>query len=221
MVWRTDDSQAHVVVPNPPMRDVYIIGKRAGNDLIDIIAKLPINSRMIMSRPMYSRLADLAAPRAMHPLVYYSSKRGIDPDCVPPPRPDFDIRPVLHADVTVWLRMPSEAVFLHAGYGDPRTVLAKGMGVGAFNGRILASLATANVGRYYASVQVYTLPNYRKKGLARHCVAEIADRLRPMGVRPLVAVDPGPHSAGQHLVQHLGLEQVGERASIYRGSMAI
>ncbi len=220
-VWRTDDSQAHVVVPNPPVKDVYVVGTRAGHDLIDIIETLPQDIRLIMSKPMFTRIADLASPQALHPLAYYSSEQGVDPHSVPPPRPDFEVRPVLHSDVPVWGRMPREAEFLHAGYGNPRAVIARGMAVGAFNGRVAACLATANVGRYFASIQVYTVPRFRKKGLAKHCLAEMIDLLRPMGVRPLVAVEPGRRSAGQNLVRHLGLVQVGERATVFRGSLAI
>ena len=220
-VLRTKDAKCYVVLPRDPKREVRLVGARASADLLDIISKLGPERRLIMPTGLFSQLADLATPGALQMLAVYSSNGEVAQGSVPQPRPDVDVRPVLFGDLPLWHKMPGEAFFLSTAYGTPRELLGRGMAVGAFNGGCIAALATATVGRAYGTVQAYTQPRYRRKGLAKHCVTELVDRMRGLGLRPLLVVLPIPASPPVRLVEGLGHHRIGEMALIPRAQLTI
>jgi GNAT superfamily N-acetyltransferase len=220
-VLRTKDAKCYVVLPKDPKREVRMVGARASSDLLDIISKLGPERRLIMPTGLFAQLADLATPGALQLLALYSSNGEVAQGTVPQPRPDLDVRSVLFGDLPLWHKMPGEAFFLSTAYGTPRELLGRGMAVGAFNGGCIAALATATVGRSYGTVQVYTQPRYRRMGLAKHCVAELVDRMRGLGLRPVLSILPMPASPAVRLVEGLGLHRVGEVALIPRAMLTI
>jgi GNAT superfamily N-acetyltransferase len=157
----------------------------------------------------------------MHTIELYTGEPGTSPSGLPPPDPTFDVREVLYSDVPVIQRMPMEAAFLFCGYKDLRDMVARSAAFGAFNGTQVASMATVEMGRSYANMRVFTLPQLRSKGLATLCAASILDRLRPTGERPLFLLPAENGSPERAMSRRFGMELSGELAMVERKFMSL
>ncbi len=220
-VIRTKDEKCYVVLPKDSKREVHLVGVRASSDLLDILAKVSTDRRLVMPMALFTQLAEVVDRKWLQVLHVFSSEDGVEPGSVPPPRPDFEVRPVLFSDLDMWHKMPGEALFLSADYGTPKALLSNGMAVGAFNGGSIVSLATASVGRVFALLRVYTHPRFRRAGLASHTVAMAVDQLATRGLRPLLIVPPLPGDPVIRLAERLGLERVAEGAMVPRSKLAL
>ncbi|NIW89455.1 MAG: hypothetical protein GWN12_11905 [Thermoplasmata archaeon] len=112
--------------------------------------------------------------------------------------------------------MPMDSAFLFSGYKDHRDVVARSAAFGAFNGTQVASMATVEMGRSYANIRAFTLPNLRGRGLATLCVASILDRLRPTGEQPLFCLPAENGSPERAMARRFGMELSGEIALVER-----
>lgn len=220
-VFRSSDARCHVVVPPENMGDVHVIGMAPISELMEFLRPMPGDVRIVMNKHMFSKLSHLVKPRAMETVEIYVGSPGMAPGTVPTPDPTFDVRPLLYSDIQSWSTLPPDAGFLVRGYGDPRAVLARGATMGAFNGAGIASIATAELGRNFATIWAYTVPQSRGRGLATQCVAALLYKLMPKGERPLFAIRSGNGSPDRAMARRFGLEQKGELASILRYDMAL
>ena len=220
-VYRNPDSRCHVVVPPDGIGDVHVLGSADLGELMPVLKDLSNNSRVLMSTHTHSRIARALTPRSGRAIDIYAGPQGMGVKRIPPPRSDFDVRTVLYSDLALWKALPMDASHLVSGYRTQQEVLARSVAYGAFNGRRqIASLATAELGRTFANIKVYTLPDLRGKGLATHCVASILDHLHPTGERPLFVVEAINGSPERAMARHFGLEKVGEMMVVGRKHMA-
>ena len=220
-VYRNSDSRCHVVVPPDGVGDAHIIGAAELGELMPVLKDLPNSSRVIMSTHTHSRIAHALTPRSGRVIDIYAGPPGMGVKRVPPPRSDFDVRPVLYSDLALWKALPIDANHLVSGYRTQQEVLARGVAYGAFNGsRQVASLATVELGRTFANIKVYTRPDLRGRGLATHCVASILDHLQPTGERPLFVVDAVNGSPERAMARHFDMEKMGELVVVARKHMA-
>lgn len=220
-VWRTQDSRCHAVVPPSMTGDVHLVGTSEPGEVIQFLAPFPMDTQIYMSRHMYAKLSGMVTPRKALDIEVYAGPAGLAPARVPPPRHDFDVRHVLHSDLPVLSRLPPDASFLFSAYGDPRNVIARSAAFGAFNGVKVTSLATADLGRTFASIWCYTLLDHRGKGLATHCVASLLDRLRHTGERPLFTIRAENGSPERAMCRRFGMEMAGQMAMVERRFLAI
>ena len=221
VVWRTLDSRCHAVVSPKEPGEVHLVGTGEVGDVMQFLTPMPLDTQVYMSRHMYAKLASMVVPRTTVDIEVYAGTPGISPTRVPPPRTDFDVRHVLYSDLNLLDRLPPDATFLFNAYGNPRNVLARSAAFGAFNGVKVASIATADLGRTFASIWCYTLLDHRSKGLATHCVASLLDHLRPTGERPLFTIRAENGSPERAMCRRFEMELVGEMAMVERRFLAL
>jgi hypothetical protein len=219
-VYRNSDSRCHVVVPPDGMGDVHVVGAGELGELMPVLKDLPTTARIIMSTHTHSRISRALTPRSGKVIDVFVGTPGMGVKRVPPPRPDFDVRTVLYSDVPAWRSIPKEAAHLVSGYKTHQEVLARSVAYGAFNGRLVGSVATAELGRTFANIKAYTRPELRARGLATHCVASILDHVRPSGERPMFMVEAVNGSPERAMARHFGLEKAGELVAVSRRHMA-
>lgn len=220
-VWRTSDSRCYLVAIAEPIPRVDIVGIGETGELIEFLRPLAADTEVYMSKHQYAKLAHLFMARSMHNIELYIGESGASPSGLPPPDPAFDVREVLYSDVPVIGGMPREAAFLFCGYKDLRDMVARSAAFGAFNGTQVVSLATVEMGRSFANVRVFTLPQLRSKGLATLCMASILDRLRPTGERSLFCLPAENGSPERAMARRFGMELSGELAMVERKFMGL
>ena len=219
--WRTSDSRCHAVASPDKTGEVHLVGSGDPGEVMDFLRGFPLDSRINMTRHMYAQIATMITPRKVRDIELYAGEARMTPTRVPPPRANYEVRSVLYSDLSKISALPHDARFLFDGYGDPKEILARSVAFGAFNGVHLLSLTTAELGRSFASIWTYTLPDLRGKGLATSCVAAVLDHLRPTGERPLFTIVAENGSPERALARRFDLEQVGELAQVDRCDMAL
>lgn len=218
-VHRTNDSRAYIVVMPDPHPEVHIIGTGEVGEVLEFLRPLPQDTKILMSKHQYAQLAHTLMARSMRVIELYTGEPGATPSRLPPPDPSFDIREVLYSDVPMLRSMPREAEFLFCGYKEPQDLVARSAAFGAFNGTNVVSMATVEMGRSYANMRVFTIPDHRGKGLATLCAASILDRLRPTGERPLFCVKAENGSPERAMARRFGMQLSGELAMVERKFM--
>ena len=207
---------------NPePYPEVHIIGTGELGELFEFLRPMPQDTKVLMSKYQYAKLAHTVMTRSMRIIELYTGPAGTAPSGLPPPDPTFDVREVLYSDVPIIQAMPMEAAFLFSGYRDHRDLVARSAAFGAFNGTMVASMATVEMGRSFANVRAFTMPKLRGKGLATLCVASILDRLRPTGEQPLLCIRTENGSPERAMARRFGMEMSGELAQVERKFMAL
>jgi len=220
-VWRSSDSRCYLVVIPEPFPEVHIIGMGEIGELMEFLRPLPQDTRILMSKHQYASMAHMIMARSMRVIELYTGEPGTSPNNLPPPDPTFDVREMLYSDLPYIQALPIEAAFLFCGYSEPRDVVARSAGFGAFNGTKVVSLATVEMGRSFANMRVFTLPKQRGKGLATLCMASILDRLRPTGEQPLFWLRAENGSPERAMARRFGMELMGELAQVERKFMAL
>jgi GNAT superfamily N-acetyltransferase len=221
VAWRTSDSRCHAVASPERVGEVHLVGSSEPGEVMDFLRPFPLDARINMTRHMYAKLASMIAQRKVRDIEVYAGEKGTTPARLPPPTADFDVRSMLYSDLRFLVSLPPDAEFLFEGYGDPREILARSVAYGAFNGTLMASLATVEKGRTFASIWSYTHPDLRGRGLATRCVAAAMDHLRPTGERPLFTIVAENGSPVRALARRFGMDLVGEMAQVDRRDMAI
>jgi hypothetical protein len=219
-VYRTLDSRCHIVVPPGPFPDVHIVGMGEPGDVFEFIRPFHRDARIFMSKHQYAKLAHMVIPRSAKIIELYTGPEGTTPKRLPAPDPAYDIREVLYSDIQLMRSLPMEAAFLFSNYKDPKDVVSRSAAFGAFNGSLVASMATVEMGRSFANIKVFTMPKLRGRGLATLCVAGLLDRLRHTGERPLFSLPAENGSPERALARRFGLELSGELAMVERKFMA-
>lgn len=220
-VWRTTDSRCYLVVIPEIIPRVHIIGIGELGELFEFLRPMAPDTFIYMSKHQYAQLAHACMARSMRTIELYTGKPGTSPTGLPPPDPTYDVREVLYSDLPILQRMPMEATFLFCGYKDLRDMIARSAAFGAFNGTQVASMATVEMGRSFANMRVFTMPQLRSKGLATLCVASILDRLRPTGEQPLFCLPTENGSPERAMARRFGMELSGEMAMMERKYMAL
>lgn len=207
---------------NPePYPEVHIIGTGELGELFEFLRPMPQDTKVLMSKYQYAKLAHTVMTRSMRIIELYTGPAGTAPSGLPPPDPTFDVREVLYSDVPIIQAMPMEAAFLFSGYRDHQDLVARSAAFGAFNGTMVASMATVEMGRSFANVRAFTMPKLRGKGLATLCVASILDRLLPTGEQPLLCIRTENGSPERAMARRFGMEMSGELAQVERKFMAL
>jgi GNAT superfamily N-acetyltransferase len=220
-VWRTSDPRCHVVVYPEHSAQIQIIGIGPLGELMDFMSPMPKDTKVLMSKHQFAQMANIVQARTMRLIELYTGEAGTRMGHLPPPSPEFDIREVLYSDMPNLQMMPQESSFLFCGYKDPRDILARSAAFAAFNGVRVVSLATVEMGRTFANVHAYTVPEARGKGLATLCVASMLDRLGPTGERPLFCIPAENGSPERAMARRFSLEKAGELASVERRNLAL
>jgi GNAT superfamily N-acetyltransferase len=219
-VYRTLDSRLHVVVPPGPYPEVHVVGVGEPGELFEFLRPLHRDSRVFMNKHQYAKMAHLVSPRSAKIIELYTGPEGATPNGLPPPHPEFEVREVLYSDLPLMGSLPVEASFLFCGYKDQRDVIARSAAFGAFNGNLVSSMATVEMGRSFANIRVFTVPKLRGRGLATLCVAGLLDRLRHTGERPLFCLPAENGSPERAMTRRFGMELSGEVAMVERKYMA-
>jgi GNAT superfamily N-acetyltransferase len=220
-VYRTSDSHCHMVIPPGDVREVHVIGHGSNGELLEGLRPMPLDTSILMSKHLYAQLSHLVRARAMKIVELWTGPPGYVPKGMPPPRPDFDVRPVLYSDLPAWQSMPLDARLLHRRYGDPRVVLAKGAAIGAFNGVRIASMATAELGHSFSTLRAFTQPDLRGRGLATHCVAALMDHIRASKSRPLFPISSTNGSPDRAMARRFGFDKSTELAMVMRQDISL
>jgi GNAT superfamily N-acetyltransferase len=203
--------------PNP---EVHIVGAGDLGEILEFLRPMAPDTKILMSKHQYAKMAHMIAARSMRVVELYTGEPGASPSRLPPPDPDFDVREVLYSDVPFIQAMPREAAFLFSGYREPQDLVARSAAFGAFNGTMVASMATVEMGRSFANMRVFTLPKQRGKGLATLCFASMLDRLRPTGEQPLFCIKAENGSPERAMARRFEMELSGELALVERKFMA-
>lgn len=219
--WRTADSRCFAVVFPDHLREVHIIGVGDMGDVLRFIGPMPKGMKVLMSKHLYAQMAHMVEARTMRTIEYHAGNAGTSPSGLPPPNPELDIRELLFSDLPNVQRMPPDASFLFCTYSEPHEVLTRSVAFGVFNGTGIMSLATVELGRSFANVLAFTLPEMRGKGMATLCVASLLDRLRHSGERPLFCIPAENGSPERAMARRFGLERVGEMAMVERRHIAL
>lgn len=209
-----DDSvppRSIVVVPHVPLADVYVfvrapLGTLEKEGLVDFISRLDYVGGLFVP-------AELVQPiRARRQVVLEAEGLCFTyrkmPHHLTVARPEL-VRRLSIADAEAVGRLPSEAAFLYHYYRSPEALLTEGLAFGIVHKDRLASLATSlALTPKHCDVGVYTLPRYRNRGYATHCVAAILAESFSRNVRPLWRIGMRQKLA-IYFAERLGMEEIG------------
>jgi len=104
-----------------------------------------------------------------------------------------------------------------SGMGSPEAMLQKGLAVGAvIDGRLVGNAHTSAMSSLYADIGIYTIEEYRGRGLANAMGAFISRLIQESGRTPVWSTSEG-NVASRAIARKLGYVEVSRRAYVVKG----
>lgn len=101
--------------------------------------------------------------------------------------------------------------FRAPGFAEPRELLREGVvACGIVGGEMVAMAHTSAVTERHADIGVFTLPQWRRRGLASAAASRVARRVQEQGRRPTWSTGED-NAASRRVAEKLGFERAGQR----------